>query len=94
MRSIGKIWLTCFWLLFAAGITFHFWIGDVVIDYKIEGSQHFVMLREQAGEWTPINTAVLWAHLIVEYSLLAFGSLIAAWALWRWLWHGSLGGSK
>ena len=94
VRSIRKVWAIGFWLLFAVATFLHMWIGEVVVDYRIEGSQHLMKLRDQPGEWTSVSTTVFWAHLIVKYSMLAACVLVAAWALWRWLWYGSLRQSK
>ena len=90
MQSIGKLRVASFWLLLAVGIILHLWIGGVVVDYKVEGSQHLMKLRDQPGEWTSVSTTGFWAYLIVKYSMLAVCASVAAWVLWRWLWYGSL----
>jgi len=77
-----------FWMLFGAYLALHFFIGGVVVDTKIEGSQHFIMLRENRNDWLPVSVATYWAQLVTKYAMLAAGLGVASWVLWRWLWHG------
>lgn len=77
-----------FWTLFGASLVLHFYIGGVVVDTKIDGSQHSIMLRENRDVWLPVSMATYWAYLVMKYAMLTACAGAAAWALWRWLWHG------
>lgn len=83
-RSLG----IGFWTLFWASLVLHFYIGGVVVDTKIDGSQHSIMLRKNRDVWLPVSMATYWAHLIMKYAMLTACTGAASWALWRWIWHG------
>lgn len=89
-RLVKRILGIGFWVLIAAPFAWYFYIGGVVIETKVEGSQHLIMMRENRGVWLPVSKATYLAHFAIKYSMFAVCMSFAAWAAWRWMWHGNL----
>ena len=78
-----------FWMLITAPFVEYFYIGGVVVETKVEGREHFIMMRENRGVWLNVTMTTYWVHFAVKYSMFAVCTSAAAWAAWRWLWHGN-----
>ncbi|MEM6483140.1 MAG: hypothetical protein AAF681_14950 [Pseudomonadota bacterium] len=79
-----------FWSLFASASLIHVWNGDVVINRKIEGGEHFLLLRgKPQGDqaWITVSSAAYWAKRIIEYLMLLLASAIVIWAGLRWVYR-------
>lgn len=91
--TVGRGLAIGFWTLFAISIIVHFWIGGVVVDMKIEGTHHLIMLREQRDEWVNVSAFAFWTHLTGKFAMQFFCVLAILWALSRLLLHGRFGES-
>lgn len=89
--TFSKILLSFFWLIFAASIGLHFWIGGVVVDKMYDGGQYYFLLRENKALWVPVSQFTYVAHFSVRIVMFGMCGFAFLWASWRWLWHGDVG---
>lgn len=87
--------LYLFWGFMLLAVSLQFYVGDVVLDRKVDENGYYFALRETKEVWTPTNvyTYNLQKAFAYAHATVVFGGIFVA-AIWFALVHWVCGGDS